>query len=311
MSGETGRRILECVPRFLGREEQFQLLQFCIPSILSKWKTLAKARTQNIEELHATFSKIAKLIKESDYELEWFVTNVFSQEEIDEFMSVLRYTMLDTLNRSYYSVREDISFLYSNVIGKLSEIDASVTLEYSANLLDCRLQLTNTAPMLEDNLMQDIKPPDMVTKFDKEYRRILLDYSIDCIKHDTHDPGRKHVGLYDLNSLLNTVKNIQDHNEYSARLAIEGSGGDFSIRIEKKSKSKIAFEIFKRAVALALVLLVAVLVCIFFTTIVLALWWLFIAGLFWLFSQLVGEIRDLSKEMKEYEQRRTKRFAES
>jgi ABC-type multidrug transport system fused ATPase/permease subunit len=311
MSGQTGTRVLECVPRFLGKEEQFQMLQFYIPSILSKWKAYTKTRTQNIEELHTTFFNIAKLIKENDYTLDWFVKNVFSQEEIDEFMGVLRFTMLDTLNRSYNSMREDISFFYSNLIGKLSQIDASIALKYSVNLLACTVELTTTEPVLKDDLILDIEPPDMVTKFTREYRKILLNYSMDCIKHDAHESGRRHLGLYDLNSLLNSVKNVQDHNEYNARLVIEGSAGSFFIDIEKKSQLRFALMIFKKAVALASIVLALALACIFLGDMAIPLCVILGYVIVFTLVSLIGSIRDLCMEMKEYERRKTKRVAES
>ena len=151
----------------------------------------------------------------------------------------------------------------------------------------------------------------MVTKFNKEYRKILLNYSIDCIKHDAHDSGRKHVGLYDLNSLLNSVKNVQDHNEYSASLVIEGSGGSFLIRIEKKSQLKVAFTLFMRIATLALILVAVLFAYIFLTEIVLPLSWFIVIGVLGLLSWLVSDIRKLYTEIKEYERRKTKRFAEN
>lgn len=287
------------------------MLQFYIPSILSQWKAHAKARSLKIEELDNTFTSIAKKVMEDDYTLHWFVRNVFSQEEIDEFIGVLRYTMLDTLKRSYNCIRDDISFIYSNVIGKLSQIEAVITLEYVIDLLGCRIELSGKKPLLEESFLLNLKPPNMVTKFNAEYREILLDYSINCIKHDAHDSGRKHIGLYDLDSLLSSLKKVRDDNEYTAGLSIEGSGGSFSIKIERKNQLHVQFEILKRAAILALVLIVLALAYIFLTDIVLPLSYFIVIGMFYFLAWSIGGIRDSYKEMKKYEQRKTNRFAEN
>ncbi len=109
MSVQTSRRILECVPPLLGKEEQFRILAFYIPSILQQQKERLKYVRFKVSELYEAYSAIINGIKDQEYKLDWFVSKVFSEQEIQEFLDVFKYTMVDSLARSYSSIREDLA----------------------------------------------------------------------------------------------------------------------------------------------------------------------------------------------------------
>ncbi len=77
MAGQTVRRILECVPPFLTKEKQFELLALQIPSVIQQQKSKMKASSIKASQLESTYCNLAASVTEHEYELDWFLKEIF------------------------------------------------------------------------------------------------------------------------------------------------------------------------------------------------------------------------------------------
>ena len=82
MSGQTQYRILHCVPRFLSPEKQFTILSFYIPEYMKQLVEASRIPTMTIDVVPSAFANAAKRCQETEPKLDWFVSGVFSDEEI-------------------------------------------------------------------------------------------------------------------------------------------------------------------------------------------------------------------------------------
>ena len=69
MSGQTAGRILQCVPPFLDREKQFELLSFQVPAVVQQQKAELNATRIRTSKLESTYHGMASSIAERQYKL--------------------------------------------------------------------------------------------------------------------------------------------------------------------------------------------------------------------------------------------------
>lgn len=137
MAGTTVSRILECVPPFLSKPKQFELLAYYIPSIIQQQQSTIDAKGLRVSQLTELYKTMSRSIMEKEYHLDWFVKEVFPPDELEEFLCVLKYTMLDCLRQSHSHIQSDLGAIPAYIAG----IDGCITVTYRIALLSCPLEL--------------------------------------------------------------------------------------------------------------------------------------------------------------------------
>jgi hypothetical protein len=186
--------------------------------------------------------------------MEWFVKEVFSDKEISEFLDVLKYTMHEQIQASYQGVCDDLVKFRE----ALAVTDGSVDVDYTISLFDCRLNIDTFAGSTP--LRLEMPVPALVTRFNDDYRNILVDQSARQIMEERNRPVKQRVAIYDIQTMLTQLQRMDSDQECDATLTVEGRGGIATIHITKKLLGRLRYEI---AVETAkLVFLVALLIAV-------------------------------------------------
>lgn len=260
-----------------------------------------------LSQMTQSYSNLVNTIAAREYHLDWFISKVFRETEVQEFLDVLKYTMIDALNRSYCAVREDIASLQR----LLADADGSVDLDYTISLLGCRLAVDASAsPPQANSLVLPMRVPRLVSQFQREYRQVLLDHAIKAIALENSGEVRRYVALSDVQSVVLQLKELGSDQEYDSTLEIEGYGGTAIIRLQKKNLILMRYQICRETVKLAVAVAI---------TGGLIVWatrtdsWplLFYLGIIplWIVSACWNTLNNLRSEAREYERKRRTRIA--
>lgn len=262
MAGQTERRILECVPPFLPKDKQFELLSFQIPSVLQQQKSELKASAMRTSELESTYRGLANRITEHEYKLDWFVSEVFPSDELSDFLNVFRYTMLDCLRQSFGQVRQDLMMMHD----LLPTLDGSAELSYRIALFDYSLEVDVYPPPGASQLSIAMSEPSLITQFRDRYRAILLDHAVVQRKADVIGHANRQIALADIETVVAQLQRTSSDQEYDTTLEVQGHGGILCVRLQKKNLLRLRYIIAKQTVkllfALAVSGVVVVWVCI-------------------------------------------------
>jgi hypothetical protein len=308
MVRKTEERILICVPPILSREKQFKLLSIQIPEIIRQQKKEFRDLDVCTSNLNKVYSDIAISIVKRQYNLDWFVKEVFPPEELEEFLNVLKYTMLDCLKQSYQNVCKDILQL-NNYIPKTN---GAVRISYNISLLNHSVKFDIFPLSKIPDLELPMVEPLFVTKFRDYYRKILLNHAINQYKEETVGQVNSHIAISDINKIAEQIERIGKGQEYDTNLVIRGYGGNIHLHLQKKNLGRLQYEItkeyFKLFCSICLIFVLGILI------IGNEMWFLIYFGGIFLFA-FVGpiweKINKLKAEVREYERKRRTRFKEA
>lgn len=308
MAGQTERRILECVPPFLSKDKQFDLLSFQVPSVIAQQKSGLKASHIKTSEIETTYRQLAATVAEHEYKLDWFVNAVFPAKEVKEFLNVFKFTMLDCLRQSYAQVRQDLLLMHDI----LPDLDGSVALSYEIALLDCPVEVDTYPPPGADQLAIAMSEPSLVTQFRDRYRTILLDHALAQCKAEAVGHANRQVAFADVEAVVAQLQRTASDQEYDTTLEVQGHGGTLTIRLQKKNLLRLRYAIAQQTMKLLFALGLTGVAVIFLC--VKGLWpILFYVGIIPLgiIGSIWGKLQELKSEVTEYERKRATRFAAS
>lgn len=308
MAGQTEHRILECVPPFLSKDKQFELLSFQVPSVIHQQNSGLKASRIKSSELETSYRQLAATIAEREYKLDWFVKEIFPAKEVKEFLNVFKFTMLDCLRQSYAQVRQDLMLMH----GILPDLDGSVDLSYQIALLDCQVEVDVYPPPGATQLGIAMSEPSLVTQFRDRYRRILLDHALTQCKAEAASHANRQIALADVQAVVAQLQRTSSDQEYDTTLDVQGHGGKIRIHLQKKNLLRLRYEIAKQTMKLIFALAVSGVVVV----------WLCVKGL-WpiliylgiiplgIIGSIWGKLHELKSEATDYERKRATRLTAS
>ncbi len=302
MSPQTEQRILACVPPFLDTGKQFRLLSFQISQIIQQQQSEIKKHRIKTSELVDTYKGAANRIVQREYKLDWFVEEIFSSDEVNEFLNVLKYTMLDCLRISYSAVREDITFIYNS----LPKVEGSMVTRYYIQLLDCELEIDVYPPPGAKHMKITIPEPKLVTKLKDGYKKILLEHALNQYKEEQVSQATRYIALKDIFSTINQLQQTKSSQEYDLTMDVKGHGGTLNIHLQKKNLLRLRYAMIKQVVKLLIALGIIGLITVYLYAN--GIWnFLFIFGIIsiGIISVMWGTFNDLRMEVKEYVRRRT------
>lgn len=305
MAVQTERRILECVPPFLSKTKQVQLLSFQIPSVIRQQKLDRRLERVRASELEETYSVLAQGLIDKDYRLDWFVKEVFAEAEVEEFLSVVRYTMLDCLRHSYVRVRQDLALIH----GFRPDLDGTLAMSYHIAVLDCPLETDAYPPSGGAQLPVWLSAPRLITEFGEQYRTILLDHALAQYKVESGAEANRQLVLSDLQAVVDQLNRTSPDQEYDATLEVQGQGGVVRIRFQKKNLLRLRYSIAKQLLkfifAVCLTVVVVIWVCL--KGVWAILFYLGIVALA-ILSSMWSTLQKLRFEVSEYERQRATRL---
>lgn len=307
-SGQTINRILLCVPKFLNKSQQFEILRFYIPLIIDKWMKKIPKNGINTDNLYTKFHEITLIIKNETYNLDWFVSKVFTRKEINEFLDVLKYTILDILDRSYKNVYSDMNTIAIDINKNISQIDCVAETTYYIHLLKTSFNINHDIE-IKQPLSLDIDCPLLVSQYKEEYSNILLEHLLKFLENDAIKSKKKYISLYDIQELTGKLKSIDMDSEFNFNLSASGLGGIFNIKLDRKNKNNFIKNIFKNILWIFLTIIgcssiILIASALSLDTIIL---FIILIGVYniVLFSININQI---ISAMKEYERKRTKKL---
>jgi hypothetical protein len=304
MASGTEQRILEFVPPFLDTEKQFKLLSFQIPSVIQQQRSEIRTAFVRASSLKNTYLSLALNLVKRDYQLDWFVKDIFSADEVAEFIEVFKYTMADCLRQSFLMVRKDLTLLQE----VLPRIDSSVEINYHIGLLQCPLEL-DKFPSPEEMLLEiELPTAQLATRFHEQYKRILLNHALAHCQTEIADQANRQIALYDIQTVIGQLQRTNSSQEYESTIEVKGLGGTLRIILQKKNLNRIQFAVARQ------ILFLIFAIC---STGLIGAWLYFsnLAGVLFLFGiisfgiigGICSRLQELRSEINEYERKRTTR----
>ena len=238
MSGQSGTRILTCVPRFLSREDQISLLKFSLPWIQTLKEADLSTAAITSDSLVQAYEEAALHVLERDFKLEWFINEVFSAEEVREFLQAFKFMLLKRLELSYQCVCRDLDRL-NDLVG---EVDFPVSVNYNIHYLGRSLQLTSpTAPNSQAfRITQPV--PKLFQTADHHLLKLLCDDAIQIRKEQENATVKSFVSSNDLQFALSQIQ-VGSSQEIDSRVEADGEGGRMILHFVRRDVQRIRSEV--------------------------------------------------------------------
>jgi hypothetical protein len=308
MSPQTSARVLAGVPRVMSRSEHFQLLRIYLPYFLSTPKDQGKGAIIESTVLTDFYTKAGNTIVTQNFDLDWFVSSVFSAEELNALQNVIRYILLRRLESSFVDVKSDLIALHN----ALRAVQAEVTLHYQINFFGAKVVVSDVHLVANQRLIVSIPSIPESDIALPEFKSILVDTALNDSLKLHFGIEIQSIGISDLGRVIQQVESIRPDQEMDSEMGIEGKGGLTQLRIVKRSVSKMETQIalnYGWGTVVCLVLIIVAkstlggarpsFVPVFFAG--------FLA--FFVLSCLRDSIKQLKSTIRDYEYRRSKVFA--
>lgn len=235
MPEQTVKQILTCVPPCLSKEKQYELLCFQIPSLLYQQKIVMKVHHFKTSDFLKTYQLLAHKISHQNFTTEWFLDDLLSGDERNEFLDVFRYIMLDNLQHSFQQVQQDVALIHD----MLPAFEGSIDSSYRITLLDCTLDIDTWQLPGDTQLPVIIAEPDLVSKYRDRYQEILIQHTLSQRRADLAGQIEQHAAITDIQAIFRQLKGIRTRQEYNTRLVIKGYGGTIKLTLQKKNLSDL------------------------------------------------------------------------
>ena len=178
MSGQTGTRILTCVPRFLSRKDQITLLKFYLPWLQTLKEVDSSSSSITEDSLVKSYEEAARHVLDRDFKLDWFINEVFSEEEVQQFLQAFKFMLLKRLELSFQAVCRDLQRLNDLV----SRADFPVSVDYDIHYLARSLKLTLRAAPSPSEFEVSQPVPEIFRTTDQHLLEVLSDDGAQMLK---------------------------------------------------------------------------------------------------------------------------------
>lgn len=300
MSGQSMYKILECVPKFLTDEKKFYILKCEILFFLDTIHYKFRKKKLLFSELTPLFENYHKEISAFDQiNLNWFVgKGIFSDAEIQEFLSVGKYAMSQKLNLCYRQVFNDIRLIKE----KLSNLRTGMfEAKYEITFLNSTIDFSN----INDTEDNQAKLPESKLTLQGKFKQFAEQYVMDeFLKMDYAESQGKanyFIKSKDLDFFVSQYNEIASKGQQVLlKSDFMGEGGIFFLELTAKSIKRIRGLVLISGLKLFLLLsaLITSILLIFhynlYENVMLIFWGGILLGGF-LITSIVGEIKLLKK----------------
>jgi hypothetical protein len=267
MSGQTATRILKIVPGILSRQDQLKLLEIYIPllqqSLAETFRESLGNKVIPALELNIFYQKAEALAKQVSLPVDWFVKGVFTDEELTHFQEIIRFLLIQRLDRSFKNVVSDLIELHNACRGKPLQIG----LNYQIAALGAQVELESAQGV--QNLIFTPSYGIDQSKVTEDIRGMLLRHVADSLVQDEANQrlasGMQSIALNELAATLGSIEKADNPNaEAQSTLRIQAKGGTAVLEINKISiamlRQNISAARFKQTVLLIVAVCIAILI---------------------------------------------------
>jgi hypothetical protein len=238
-SGQTMGRIIECVPRFLSDEKRFFILKNEVIYFIETLHQKQQNKNATLSELNTLFENYATQIENfNQSNLPYMVgKRIFTPEEIEQFLLVCKYALLEKLNLAFKQVQNDL-ILFKE---KISSFKTGVfKASYQIDFLNSKIDLSNINEFHFDFIklkQQEINPNGTYKQFAEQY---ILEEFMQMNFSEKEGAVNHFVKSKDLDFFLDQYHQInRKENEATLKSDFRGEGGQLNVILEVKSLHKI------------------------------------------------------------------------
>lgn len=234
MSSQSEQRILECVPKFMSREEQYELLLLSAPVLSNTYAQSQhfsfRSSSSSIDALHRLYSDNIESLKTKTVKPIWFVKNVFTDQEVEEYVECLRYVSIQQQIMSLTAIMQDLQ----QMLPALNVRGCRVTYYYIDYLTGNRLDVFENSTTSSLGLPVNIPIPPLVSRIGVNNAKMITERMLRFDHRLKAGAGSVVVGVDDIRSFLESIATAHNGPDYYASLIVEGSGGSMHLEVTRK-----------------------------------------------------------------------------
>lgn len=309
-SRQTMGRIMECVPRFLSNEKRFFILKNEVIYFIETLHQKQQNKNTSLSELNTLFENYQTQIDNfNQSNLPYMVgKRIFTPEEIEQFLLVCKYALLEKLNLAFKQVQNDLVLFKE----KISSFNTGVfKASYQIDFLNSKIDLSDINEFQLDFIklkQQEINPNGTYKQFAEQY---ILEEFMEMSFSVKEGAVNHFVKSKDLEFFLDQYHQINTkENEATLKSDFKGEGGQLNVILEVKSIHKIKSMIFLSGAKMIIyfaVLIIAIFLVVklkLYEIVILVIIGGFILGLILLeiFKSEIQTIKNLKLDLKRYGQ---------
>jgi hypothetical protein len=242
MSGQTATRILSCVPRFLSKEDQISLLKFYLPWFNNLKEADFSTSQVSVSNITEVYIAAGKYVSEQSFHLDWFIADVFSQEELNAFLEGFRYMLLKRLEISYQSVCRDLVRLAE----LLDRANLPVKATYHIDYLGCPISIEDSQLPCLDGFQIKLPPPAIFHTAESHLLKVLSEDVLEIRREQQSAQVNALISSNDMEVVLSRIK-VGSGQEIDTRIEAAGEGGRFNIHFVRRDVRRLKYECSKAA----------------------------------------------------------------
>lgn len=264
LSGQTMYRILECVPKFLSIDKRFYILKCEILYFIENLHYQQQNKTSSLTQLNDLFQNYEKEVDNfNQVNLSWLVgKGIFSEIEIQQFLSICKYALQQKLNLSYRQVQNDLLLIKSKLA---NFINGTYKATYQIDFLTTSIDLSG----LEESELEFIQLSKHELKLEGIFKQFAEEYILEELINMSFSEQTGEINHFikakDLDFFVSKYNEIlEEDDEASLKSEFQGEGGRLLLLLELKSVKRTRTSLFFSGIKLILYLaaLVAVVILI-------------------------------------------------
>lgn len=295
MSGQTCTRLLACVPRYLSREDQLEIIGRMIPFILDALEAAGRQAAMSELELSRVYSGAIDSVLAKPIALDWIG---FSDGELNELLATLKYSVASALASAHGRVVADIRALHA----LRRRFGLALEIHYVTEPLNVAVKIGDgSVNHNTDAVRVTCAAPQLESAFRHRYEAIIAEHILEL--HLQHMEGEvaRTIAISDASTFLVDAELHKETRDVDCTIKAKGGGGTATLHYSLKARSGLFATMVTRSVWIAGLLLAALVLAIY------ALGKREACGLLWLVAiclgiaaHLVGELVELRKEMRKH-----------
>lgn len=240
---QTQDRILHCVPRFMSTAKQFQTLSYYIPEYMAKLAPTSLCKRLTADAVPTAFAEAASQCRATAPQLDWFISGVFTDQELAAFTNTVRFTVLDRLSRAYQAVLRDLA----TITTCLANLDASVSLRYRIEAVGGQVELGGgERPSLPTQAFALPPVPELVVRHREEYEKLLAAHHCEMLLEQEAQVARHAVACLDLSVLQNAINAASRADSVESTFQMHGAGGTLEGTVCRKNLPALKAQMYGR-----------------------------------------------------------------
>jgi len=284
------------------------LLKFYLPWIQTLKEAELSSSSISADSLVQSYEEAARHVLERDFKLDWFINEVFSADEVREFLQAFKFMLLKRLELSYQCVCGDLERLNDLV----RRVDFPVSVDYYIHYLGRSLSLTSPTVPNPQAFRINQPVPRLFQTTDEHLLKVLSDDAIQMRNEQEDATVKAFISANDVQMALSQIQ-VASSQEIDSTIDANGEGGRITLHFIRRDVQRMRYEASKSGWMFggACVLIAG----IYFHGLnhgYIGLL-LFPGGFvaFGILAALWGTFQESKKQLEDYERKQTARFAKS